>query len=386
VKVKVMRFFEERLDTEPRGHDTEDEMTTQLQPQTQTQTRTRPLIGYVARSSFVDPELHIARFANNESYAFAIARNGGAPVMIPPVGDEEAFARVYEALDGLLLTGGPDVEPVAYGQERHALTDGGDPPMEQAEFYLLRRALAGGLPVLGICRGLQVLNVVAGGTLYQDLAYEFGTAIAHPAYADGRAALVHKVHIREGSRLRAALGSAEVGVNSLHHQGIHDLAPGLTATGVAPDGLIEAIERPDLPFVVAVQWHPEELYREDEAWAGLFRAFVDAASAYRAPSPPTAGQPSPPTPLPTAGEGSTIAAPGSAGVSPVPPGSAGVSPVPPGSAGVSPVPPGSAGVSPVPVTSGTGTSEQRGKRHATPELARADDHAWTMEPAAPVVS
>ena len=371
-----MRFFEERLDTEPRGHDTEDEMTTQLQPQTQTQTRTRPLIGYVARSGFVDPELHIARFANNESYAFAIARNGGAPVMIPPVGDEEAFARVYEALDGLLLTGGPDVEPVAYGQERHALTDGGDPPMEQAEFYLLRRALAGGLPVLGICRGLQVLNVVAGGTLYQDLAYEFSTAIAHPAYADGRAALVHKVHIREGSRLRAALGSAEVDVNSLHHQGIHDLAPGLTATGVAPDGLIEAIERPDLPFVVAVQWHPEELYREDEAWAGLFRAFVDAASAYRAPSPPTAGQPSPPTPLPTAGEGSTIAAPGGAGVSPVPP----------GSAGVSPVPPGSAGVSPVPVTSGTGTSEQRGKRHATPELARADDHAWTMEPAAPVVS
>ncbi len=242
---------------------------------------TRPLLGYVARSHLADVDLGISRYGNNETYANALSDNGGAPIMIPPTGTAAALDRIYDALDGLLLTGGPDVDPTAYGQAHGPLTDTGDEPMEKAEFALLRRALDDGKPVLGICRGLQVLNVALGGTLYQDLAEDMGTTLVHPAYRDGRSFLVHGVAVIPGSLLYEIVGRDEIGVNSLHHQGIHALAPTLTAVAVAPDGLVEAVERPDRPFVVAVQWHPEEMYKNDGAWAGLFRAFTEAAAAYR---------------------------------------------------------------------------------------------------------
>lgn len=241
----------------------------------------RPLLGYIARSHLADHDLGILRYGNNETYAHALSDNGGAPIMIPPTSDHAALDRVYEVLDGLLLTGGPDVDPAAYGQEHGPLTDTGDAPMETAEFALLRRALDDGKPVLGICRGLQVLNVALGGTLYQDLAVDMGTSLVHPAYRDGRSFLVHSVAVVPGSLLHEIVGRDEIGVNSLHHQGIHTLAPSLTAAAAASDGLVEAVERPDLSFVVAVQWHPEELYKNDGAWASLFRAFVEAAAAYR---------------------------------------------------------------------------------------------------------
>ncbi len=242
--------------------------------------RTRPLIGYTTRSGITYAGYTAPRFANNESYAYAIADNGGAPVMIPAVADEEALGAVYEAIDGLLLTGGPDIDPARYGQRRHPKTDEGDAAMERAEMYLAGRALHDGLPVLGICRGIQTLNVAAGGTLYQDVGDELETEITHPADANGRAHLTHRVSINAETRLRDAVGREEIAVNSLHHQAVREVAPGFVATAHAPDGLIEAIERPDLLFAVGVQWHPEELYRADESWARLFRAFVAAAARY----------------------------------------------------------------------------------------------------------
>jgi putative glutamine amidotransferase len=242
---------------------------------------TRPLIGYATRSGITAPNYKSPRFANNESYARAIADNGGAPVMIPSLADDEALDAVYAALDGLLLTGGPDVDPTRYGQSRGPKTDEGDPAMDQVEMYLGRRALEDGLPILGICRGIQALNVVAGGTLYQDVSAEFGSAITHPVADHPRDYLAHDVRIRENSRLARAVGRAAIAVNSMHHQGVRDIAPGFVATAEAPDGLVEGIECSDLPFVVGVQWHPEELYGADESWAGLFRSFVAAAAGHR---------------------------------------------------------------------------------------------------------
>ena len=244
----------------------------------------RPLIGYPARSGLITTEpagSTVPRFANNESYAYAIAHAGGAPVMIPSIPDDDVLAAIYASLDGLLLTGGPDLDPARYGQERHHLTDAGDPRMEHAEVYLTKQALADGLPVLGICRGCQVLNVVGGGTLRQHVSDEVGGEIAHPDYLHARDYLGHTVRVDAESRLGRVVGRHETPVNSMHHQAVRDLAPGFRATAVAPDGLVEAIERPGLSFVMAVQWHPEELYRKEGSQAAIFRAFIDAAAGYR---------------------------------------------------------------------------------------------------------
>ncbi len=240
----------------------------------------RPIIGYVTRSGITTPEYRPPRFANNESYARAIVDNGGAPVMIPAVGDEEALAAIYETLDGLLLTGGPDVDPARYGHARHALTDSGDLPMERAELYLAGRALREGKPVFGICRGIQTLNVAAGGTLYQDIADELHTPIEHPGDGHPRDYLAHTVSVKDGSRLAEALGQTEIAVNSLHHQAVRDVAGGFTATATAPDGVVEAIEKDGPSYAVGVQWHPEELYRANPSFANLFRSFIEAALAF----------------------------------------------------------------------------------------------------------
>jgi len=244
----------------------------------------RPLIGYPSRSGLITTEpagSTVPRFANNESYAYAIAAAGGAPLMIPSIPDDDVLASIYTALDGLLLTGGPDVVPTRYGQERHPLTDGGDDRMEYAEDYLARRALDDGLPILGICRGQQMLAVVAGGTLHQHVTDAVDGGIAHPDYLHPRDYPCHTVRVEPDSRLAHVVGRQDVPVNSLHHQAICTLPPSLRAVAVAPDGVIEAIERPGAPFVVAVQWHPEELYRERTDQAALFRVFVDAAASYR---------------------------------------------------------------------------------------------------------
>ena len=204
------------------------------------------------------------------AYVDAVVGAGGIPVLLPPL--PGLIEPVLERLDALLLIGGPDVDPARYGAARDANTQPSQPDRDAAELGLLAEATAGALPVLAICRGLQVLNIARGGTLHQHLPDVLGD---HDGSPGAGIYGTHPIKVADGSRLAQALGrTALEGVPAYHHQGIDRLADGLVATAWTPDGLIEAAEDPALPFCVGVQWHPE--VGQDMS---LFRALVSAAAA-----------------------------------------------------------------------------------------------------------
>lgn len=240
----------------------------------------RPLIGITAASFNVKGKPYHRGYAPNSD---AIAAAGGLPVYVPPGLDDDTLREIYARLDGLLLPGGPDVRPHLYGQEQHPATQVIDDPRDATELTLARWALADNLPVFGICRGHQVLNVAMGGTLVQDIPSQVETALTHDI-PDGqpRSTRIHDVTIAPESRLASILGQTRVSVNSLHHQSVQEAAPGAVVTASAPDGVVEAIEVPGKPFALSVQWHPEDLYTGDPAMARLFEEFVRAAAAFSA--------------------------------------------------------------------------------------------------------
>jgi putative glutamine amidotransferase len=221
----------------------------------------------------------------NEPYLVGLRDAGGLPLPITPVHEGESLRAMYELLDGLCLTGGEDVEPARYREPVRAPSVETVPERDALEFRLLEWALADGLPVLAICRGIQVLNVALGGTLHQDLPSERPGAVAHDQMKAEppvpRPEPSHVVSVRPGSFLGDLVGESELRVNSMHHQGIKDLALGLAAVAHAPDGLVEGVEAADrtpAAFLLGVQWHPEELLRAgDPASRRLFEAFVTAA-------------------------------------------------------------------------------------------------------------
>ncbi len=186
-----------------------------------------------------------------------------------------------ETVDGLLIPGGVDIAPTEYGQTRVHPTVSVEPERDRLELGLARAALAQGVPLLGVCRGIQVINVAAGGTLWQDLPSERPSAVVHmePALGRDRKRLVHTVDIVPGTELARWIGSAELAVNSIHHQAVRDLPPGLRASATAPDGVVEALEATRGPWVLAVQWHPEDLWNASPRHAALFAAFAQAARA-----------------------------------------------------------------------------------------------------------
>jgi putative glutamine amidotransferase len=233
----------------------------------------RPLIGITARhvqtvSGFIAVQIL-------QAYVSAIVEAGGAPILIPPDLPENGWRTLLDRLDGILFSGGADIGLEHFDGEPHPTVEV-EAVRDTIELPLLRAAVERGKPFLGICRGLQVINVALGGTLYTHILDQLPNALQHDWHDQPRETLAHPVRVEEGTRLAEILGAPLLQVNSLHHQGIKDLAPGLKPTAYSSDGLIEGIELTDRKFALAVQWHPEWM-TEHEEMRGLFRAFVEAA-------------------------------------------------------------------------------------------------------------
>ncbi len=211
-----------------------------------------------------------------QSYVNAIMQAGGVPVLIPSMIAEDGWDALYSRLDGILFSGGGDIDLEHSPGEPHPRIDDVDLARDSIELKLVHTAASNGKPFLGICRGCQVVNVALGGTLYTHIPDQLPNALDHSYPGNMRTVLVHEVKIEEGTHIADIFGEPIIKVNSLHHQGLKDIAPALRVTGHAPDGLVEAVELPDHPFGIAVQWHPEWL-TDQEGTRNLFRKFVQAA-------------------------------------------------------------------------------------------------------------
>lgn len=215
--------------------------------------------------------------ADEFAYFSAIVAAGGQPEWIGQGPTAEALRAWFERLDGLVLTGGGDIAPGRYGASPGPHLAGLDPERDSLEITLAQWAIEARMPLLGICRGQQVVNVALGGSLFQDISSELPQALRHDAHGDGDPPRWHEVHLQPGTRLHRLIGRASVTVNSFHHQAVSALGRGLIASAAAVDGIIEGIELPDPPFALAVQWHPERMARHPSSLA-LFRGLTLAAA------------------------------------------------------------------------------------------------------------
>jgi putative glutamine amidotransferase len=209
-------------------------------------------------------------------YSQAIQYGGGAPLIIPVAQNRDTLRTILDRLDGLLLSGGPDINPRFYGEQPSAGLGDIDEDLDRMELEAAKAAFERDLPILAICRGIQILNVSQGGTLYQDIPTQVQDSINHSQKAD-RKINTHLIRIEGETFLHRIFRKKEIWVNGKHHQAIKDLAPGLIVTARASDAMIEAVEHPSKKFVLGVQWHPEGLWKEDPYSKKLFRAFVQAA-------------------------------------------------------------------------------------------------------------
>ncbi|NWJ48502.1 MAG: gamma-glutamyl-gamma-aminobutyrate hydrolase family protein [Chloroflexi bacterium] len=220
------------------------------------------------------------RHAISNTYIEAVIAAGGAPVLIPASSNTTALYAIYRRLDGLLLSGGDDINPVRYGEELNG-SEAMDDLRDETELWLTQQAVEDGLPILGICRGQQVLNVALGGTLYQDISSQIpGEPLDHRLsfHKQQRDYIAHPVTLEQDCRLAQMLGTTHLEVNTLHHQAVKTPGKGLRVVGIAPDGVAEALETEDASrWIFSVQSHPEELWRK-HSWASvLLSEFVVVA-------------------------------------------------------------------------------------------------------------
>lgn len=231
-----------------------------------------PLIGITAGNDPAVPQHYILRW----DYIHGVTAAGAIPVILAPL--EGIDQRdILNRLDGLILTGGLDIDPVVYGQTPHPKTHAVTLQRDEFEMNLVKLALNNDIPLLGICRGMQMMNLAMGGSMLQDIPDIIGPDIKHDDPKRPRDALAHTVKILNGSLLHQITQADELMVNSFHHQAVSELGEGVRMTAQALDGVIEAIEIPAKQFAVGVQWHPESLWSKQQAFMAFFNALISAA-------------------------------------------------------------------------------------------------------------
>lgn len=213
-------------------------------------------------------------YKDKGAYVHAVKSAGGLPILIPMFTHFSELEKVFPHLDGLLFPGGADIQPALYGEQQHPRLNAVNPNLDAFETALVVWALREDLPILGICRGMQLINVVLGGTLYQDLTAQYPGALEHWRRDLERSDLAHRAIVERGSLIEQILGTHQLAVNSLHHQAIKDPGKDIRICGWADDGIAEFLEVNGHRFVLGMQGHPEELYRDIPAFARLFQTFI----------------------------------------------------------------------------------------------------------------
>ncbi len=233
-----------------------------------------PLIGISTNFQTVDQGkfLGMERIYVNKDYTDAVVKAGGIPLLLPPLENREILRSYVNLCQGFLLSGGGDINPILYGELPHPKLEEFHGALDRSQWMLTEEILQTDKPLLAICRGVQLLNVVCGGTLWQDIS-----AVDHPVMLHSqngpRAEVFHPVHLKPDSILGHLFGE-QIEVNSFHHQCLHRLGKQLTATATAPDGIIEAVEMSDHRFVIGIQWHPEMLLTQSTSMLPLFQQFI----------------------------------------------------------------------------------------------------------------
>lgn len=228
-----------------------------------------------------DPEMR--RFAMGKNYVRSLIECGAMPIMMPTTLDMQSVRQMYEQADGVLLSGGSDIDPALFGEEAHPETYGIDADRDHVEVALTQWAMQDDKPAFFICRGIQVQNVALGGTLIQDIPTQWkaNNLLEHRGHKIGAARdqVLHEVCVEPNCKLASIIGAGDIGTNSFHHQALGRIGAGLIITSRAPDGIIESVEAPDKRWFVGVQWHPEEMTAGRADMMSLFQSFVDASSA-----------------------------------------------------------------------------------------------------------
>lgn len=234
----------------------------------------QPIIGITSGKEICDQ--NIQKNCLIDKYSNAILESGGVPIILPPDISIHSVDSLMAHLDGIMITGGGDIETKRFNGQDHPRVYGVDPKRDHLEIELVKASVASGKPLLGICRGIQIINVSLGGDLYTDIQDQRKNSIKHDWFPDfPRDRLSHSINIKSGSYLNQIYTCTTAEVNSLHHQAIRNLSGELTATAFAPDDVIEAVEIDSHPFFLGVQWHPEWLF-SFETTQKLFKTFVEA--------------------------------------------------------------------------------------------------------------